>query len=146
MNKILVAALLACTFATVAHAEDKTCGQMMAAKAVLPAKMAETMTAVANMFDAHAKFMLEGKTKEGKKEADAFKGVAKQHRDLAAGFKKTAESMNKLATLPAAPHDMAKMMADPGIGAAMQEMMRTHKEMVALLQKEIADMEAMGKK
>ncbi len=142
MRKFFLTVLLMCSFATLAHAEDKTCGQMMAEKAVLPAKMAEVMTAVVGMLDAHAKFMLDGKTKEGKKEATALQALAKHHKGLATAFTKTSEAMKKMAEVPGAPHDMGKMMADPAIGASMKEMVRTHKEMIALLQKEVADMEA----
>ena len=54
--------------------------------------------------------------------------------------------MKKLADLPGADHDMAKMAADPKIAESMGPMLSTHKAMVALMQKEIAEMEAMAPK
>ncbi len=143
--KLLAAfALLAAPLS--AHADGKTCGQMLADKAVLPAKMAEVMTAVTNMMEAHAKFMMTNKDKDSKKEAAALQKVAKEHKALAAAFKKTSESMKKLADLPGAPHDVSKLMADPAIMASMKAMLTTHKEMIALMQKEVTEMESMAPK
>lgn len=126
-----------------AAAADKTCGQMMSEKAVLPAKMAELVTAVATMADAHANFMLtsEPKSKEAAAEAEGMKKLAQMHRDSAVAFTKIAESLKAAAAWPAAPHDMKKMMADPKIQESMKLMLSTHKEMAALLQKEVAMME-----
>lgn len=142
---LLVSALVLGT-ASVASAEDHaghSCGQMVASKAVLPTKMAEVMTAVADMFDAHAAIMLASKNKDGAKEAAGLKKIAKNHRDLSTAFSKAAAEMSKAATWPNAPHDMAAMKADAKLGASMQKMLATHKEMIALMQKEVAEMEAM---
>jgi hypothetical protein len=128
-----------------APAGGPTCGQMMASKAVLPAKMAEVMAAVSEMLEAHAAFMIAGKTKEGAKEAAGMKKIAKMHKDLGALFTKTAAEMTKAGSWAAAPHDMAAMKADPKIQAAMAKMLQTHKDMAALLNKEVAEMEAMMK-
>ena len=140
----LLAALAFLAAPASAYAE-KTCGQMIAEKAVLPAKMAEVMQAVTDMMDAHAKYMLTNKDKDSKKEAAALQKLAKEHKALSASFKKTADGMKKLADLPGAPHDMGKMMADPAIQASMKAMLQTHKDMAALLQKEVTEMEGMMK-
>jgi 2-oxoglutarate dehydrogenase E2 component (dihydrolipoamide succinyltransferase) len=120
-------------------------GQMIASKAPLPTKMAEVMTAVADMLEAHAALVKAGKTKEGAKEAAGLKKVAADHRALAKLFTKTAANMGKATSWPAAPPDMNAMASDPAMTAAMQKMIATHKEMIALMQKEVAEMEAHSK-
>jgi hypothetical protein len=122
-----------------------SCGQMIASKAVLPAKMAELMTAVAETMDAHAALMIAGKTKEGAKEAKGLKKIAADHRALAKAMAKAQASMEAAAKWPNAPHDMATMMGDAKLMASMQKMLAAEKEMVALMQKDLAEMEAMHK-
>jgi hypothetical protein len=128
-----------------APAADKgpTCGQMMAEKAVLPAKMAELVTAVAANAEAHAAFMLstEPKSKEAAAEAEGLRKLAQIHRDLAIQFTKTSEAMKSAAAWPAAPHDMAKMQVDAKISESNKAMLTTHRDMAAMLQKEVAMME-----
>jgi len=144
-TSLVVTALLA-SVPALAQAE-KTCGQMIAEKAVLPEAMSKLMLAITEMMEAHAKFMLEGKpSREAKMEAKAVQSLAKQHRSQAAAFVKTAAAMKGLAELPGAPHDMAKMMADPRIQASMKELLATQRVLVALLQKEVAEMSAQGGK
>ncbi len=145
MRKILLVAFVVMGLAGGAAAEEKTCGQHISEMAVLPAKMSEVMTAVANMMDTHATLMLQDKSKPSKQEAAALKKLAAQHKKLAAEFKKTQEMMEKASTWPNAPHDMNKMMNDSASKTAMAEMLRTHKEFDALLNKQIAELEAMTK-
>jgi hypothetical protein len=122
---------------------EPTCGQMVAKHAVIPAKLAEGAASVADMWEAHAALM--GKDKESQAEAKGLRGIAKTHRAIAASLKKASEEMEKAASWPAAPHDMAKMMADPKLAAASKKALETHKEIAATLQKLIAEMEAMHK-
>ncbi len=139
--RIVLWTVLALLLPVTARADDKTCGQMIAERSALPAKMAQLMTAVTHMLDAHAKLMVAGKSKEGKKEAAELKKLSKLHAGLAANFKKTAEAMKKLYAMPGAPHDPAKMAEDPKVGEAMKELITSQKEMIALMQKDLAAME-----
>lgn len=144
MKKIVLGFVMVVGLLGTASADSKggkTCGQMMAEKADLPAKMSEVMTSVADMMDAHAKLMTG--SKEAKQEAAAFTKMAKEHRDLATRFKKTSDGMKKMGDLPAAEHDMAKMKADPKVQASMKAMLQSHKDMIALMQREVAEMEKM---
>ncbi|HSI06026.1 MAG: hypothetical protein ACAI38_15405 [Myxococcota bacterium] len=122
----------------------KSCGQHMADRAVLPTKMVELMTSVADMMDAHAAFMVA--TAKGNKdaiaEADGMKMLAKDHRDLATMMGKTATNMTNAAKWPNAPHDEKMMMSDPKIMESMKRLLKTEKEMAALMQQDIAMMEA----
>ena len=44
-----------------------------------------------------------------------------------------------------APHDMAKLSSDPKIGAATKKLVAAQKDLIVLLQKMVADMEAQAK-
>jgi len=122
---------------------EPTCGQMISSMAPIPAKLSEGATSVADMLDAHAALM--GKDKDSMAEAKGLRAVAKTHRHVAAELMKTSEEMKKAVNWPAAPHDMAKMSSDPKLAAATQKVIDTHKEIIAMFQKMVADMEAQAK-
>src|SRR4051794_11802084 len=106
---LAVSGLAAAVFAAdnaAAPAAAPTCGQMTSSQAVLPTKMAEVMTSVAESMDAHAAFIAAEKNKDSKAELDGLKKMAKQHRDLAALFTKAADTMKGAANWTAVPHDM----------------------------------------
>lgn len=116
-----------------------TCGQMTASMAGLPAKMGEGASAVADVLDAHVALL--GKDKDSATEAKAMRAIAKQYRQVAADYAKASDEMKKAANWPNAPHDMAKMRSDPKLSAATQKLIDVNKEIIAMLQKAVADME-----
>jgi len=120
-----------------------TCGQMVSGMAAIPAKLSEGAESVAEMWEAHAALM--GKDKDSQAEAKGLRALAKGHRQVAASLKKESEEMKKAMSWPGAPHDMQKMMSDPKLTAATQKLMETQKEIIAMMQKSLADMEAMHK-
>jgi len=124
-------------------AEQPTCGQMMAGMAPIPAKLSEAAASVADMLEAHAALL--GKDKDSAAEAKGLRAFAKTHRAIAASLAKASEDDKKAASWPAAPHDMAKMMADPKLAEANKKMIEVHKELIAMFQKMVADMEAQNK-
>ena len=156
MKPTLIAAVLLSlvTFAP-AHAADQpgkamaaaqpTCGQMTAGMAVIPEKLAAGALAVAEMDEAHAKFMAPNKDKASQAEAKGLRELAKEHRQIATNMEKLAAEMKKAVSWPAAPHDMAKMKADPDMMAAHQKMLEASKEIIAEFQKMVANMEKMEK-
>ena len=129
--------------AMAAKSDAPTCGQMISGMAPIPAKISEGAAAVADMMEAHAALM--DKDKDSAAEAKGMRGIAKTHRALSASLLKASEEMKKASGWPAAPHDMAKMMADPKLAEANKKMIEVHKELIAMFQKMIADMESMHK-
>jgi len=129
--------------APAAKAEQPTCGQMISGMAPIPAKLSEGAASVADMMEAHAALM--GKDKDSAAEAKGMRGIAKTHRAISASLLKASEEMKKAASWPAAPHDMAKMGSDPKLAAASQKVIDIHKEIIAMFQKMVADMEAQHK-
>jgi hypothetical protein len=79
-------------------------------------------------------------------EAKGLRAVAKTHKQIAASLLKASEEMKKAASWPAAPHDMAKMSADPKLAETSRKVIEVHKEIIAMFQKMVADMEAQQKK
>ena len=139
MKKIQLLVVLAAVSLTVsvAFAGDspgKSCGQMTAEAAGMPAKVAELMTAYADEADAHAAFMAGSKEKGAAAEADGQKKLAHSYRDSAAMLAKTADAMRGASAWPAVKHDMKAMMADAKLKSAMDK--------VAALQKEFGMMGA----
>jgi|GEM_PF-1846803 hypothetical protein len=129
--------------AAASTADKMSCGQMIAGMAGIPAKLSEGASSVADMLDAHAAVM--GKEKEAAAEAKGLRALAKTHKQIAASLTKASEEMKKAASWPAAPHDMAKMKSDPKLAAASQKVIDVHKEIIAMMQKMVADMEAQQK-
>ena len=124
-------------------ADTPTCGQMIAGMAPIPAKLAEGATSVAEMLDAHAALM--GKDKASMAEVKGLRAIARTHKQIAASLLKASEEMKKAVKWPAAPHDMAKMGSDPKLAEANKKVIETHKEIIAMFQKMVADMEAQHK-
>jgi hypothetical protein len=124
-------------------AAGPTCGQHIAGMAPIPAKLSEGAESVAEMLDAHAALL--GKDKDGAQEAKGLRAIAKTHRQIAAAMRNASEEMKKAAGWPAAPHEMAKMAADPKLAAANKKVIEVHKEIIAMFQKMVAEMEAHAK-
>ena len=129
--------------AMAAKGAESTCGQMISSMAPIPAKLSEGAASVAAMWEAHAALL--GKDKDSVAEAKGLRAIAKTHRQIAAILLKGSEEMAKALSWPAAPHDMAKMMADPKLAEANKKVMDVHKEIIAMFQKMVADMESMHK-
>jgi hypothetical protein len=124
-------------------AAQQTCGQMISSMAPIPAKLSEGAASVADMLEAHAAIM--GKDKDSQAEAKGLRGIAKTHKQIAASMLKASEEMKKAASWPAAPHDMAKMSSDPKLAETTKKVIEVHKEIIAMFQKMVADMEAQAK-
>lgn len=141
MKKLTTLVVFAATglFVSVALAGDapaKTCGQMTADAAAMPAKIAELMAAYAEEADAHAAFMAGVKgDKNAAAEADATKKLAQSYRDSAAALTKTADAMKAAAAWPAAKHDMKAMAADAKLKAAMDKTGALQKDFGAMVAK-----------
>ena len=124
-------------------AAQQTCGQMISSMAPIPAKLSEGAASVADMLEAHAALM--GKDKDSQAEAKGLRAIAKTHKQIAASMLKASEEMKKAANWPAAPHDMAKMSSDPKLAETTKKVIEVHKEIIAMFQKMVADMEAQSK-
>lgn len=141
MKKLSMFVVFATTalFVSVALAGDapaKSCGQMTADAAAMPAKVAELMSAYAEEADAHAAYMAGIKgDKNAAAEADGMKKLATSYRDSAAALTKTADAMKAAAAWPASKHDMKAMTADAKLKAAMDKVAGLQKDFGAMVAK-----------
>ena len=135
----------AATAAEPANTAPPTCGQALAQMSAAPSKVAEITAAVADMFAAHAALMDQGKDEASLAEAKGLRAIATLHRQMSSDATKTAAAMKAAESWPAAPHDMAKFSTDPRLTAATKRAVTAQKELIVLLQKMVADMEAQTK-
>ena len=122
--------------------EHPPIGAMVAEKEHLPKTMAAVMAAVADLYDAHAKYVKKTKLKGTVKEAAGLKKIAKQHRKLAKEFKKTAKQLAKAKKWPKVKHDFKTMGADQKIKDAMVAMLSSHEKMVEDLQMQVTQLKS----
>ena len=88
------------------HAAAKgaeSCGQHLADDAKYGEQLSKTLTQVADLYDAHAKWVGTGDA-ASKAEHDKLVQFAQEHRDLAKSTREMADSMKAARDLPAAPH------------------------------------------
>jgi hypothetical protein len=96
--------------------KEMSCGEMMAAKAALPKKLAELMAVAFEGLDAHVKLLAAAKgDAKAQAEAKALAKVAKGHKAMGDAATKVAADMEAMKELPSSPEvektaDMAKMM------------------------------------
>ena len=113
--------------------DQLTCGRGLAEHSTLPAKLAELEDALAQNLELHQK-TLDLRDDNARKEHDAYVRLAKEHRDIAARLKATAERMAGYRDLPMGAHD-EQALADPKILDAFATFVRREQELLTLLQR-----------
>lgn len=127
---------------TTAMARDDrpTCGQGLAANAVLPAKLAELTAARADVLERHMK-ALDLTDPASRQEHDAYAALVRAHRDVVSALDHLAQQMAGYRDLPMGRHDMA-VMADPnGQAATFRRFVALERELLELLQTKLAEEE-----
>jgi hypothetical protein len=115
------------------HDDRPTCGEGLAANAVLPAKLAELMAAQAEVLERHTR-ALDPTDAAAQKELDAYTKLERAHRDVASELADLAEEMAGYRELPMGRHDM-RVMSDPkGQMEAFRRLVAVERELLALLQ------------
>lgn len=157
MKRILVLAVACCAVNAVAgegkaaattaetsadSSKTMSCGEMLKAKSVMPAKMSELATAGENFFEASADDLASMKSKEAKAEMASMKKQAKAHKEAAAKLKAASEDMEKAGTLAAVPNHPPM---SEKTKSAMMTMMEKEKELISMLQKDVEEGEKMMK-
>jgi hypothetical protein len=87
-------------------ADEPTCGQGLAARSTLPAKLGQFMDAVADVLAHHTK-ALDASGDAAKQEQKAYTSLVARHRDAAGQLTATAEEMASYRDLPMAEHDIS---------------------------------------
>jgi hypothetical protein len=110
-----------------------TCGEGLAANAVLPAKLAELMAARAEVLKRHTR-ALDLTDANAQKELDAYTKLERAHRDVVSELASLAEEMASYRDLPMGRHDMTVMTDPEGQMEAFQRFVAVERELLALLQ------------
>ncbi|MGQ0506009.1 MAG: hypothetical protein ACT4TC_11905 [Myxococcaceae bacterium] len=129
------------SMAKAAPKDEITCGQWMASKAPLPAKLGELMASIADNMDSHAKWTSASKDKNAKKEVEIVSKVAKTHRDLGTNYTRLSEEMTKHKDLPAVQHD-PKAMDMAKMTEGMTKQIKLQREMAQMIIKDADEAEA----
>ena len=117
-----------------------TCGQGLAANAVLPAKLAHLMAARAEVLERHTK-ALDLTDPNAQRELDAYTTLARAHRGIATELTKLAQQMAGYRNLPMARHDV-DVLADPeGQAEAFKRFVAIERELQALLRAKLEEEE-----
>ena len=116
------------------HADDQpTCGQGLAANAVLPAKLAELVAAQADVLERHTR-ALDPSDPDAQRELEAYASLTGAYRALTAELTRVAEEMAGCRDLPMVRHDMAVMTDPQGQAEAFRRFVGVERELLALLQ------------
>lgn len=112
--------------------EPSTCGQGLASRSSLPAKLGELFAAQARILETHAR-ALDPEDLQARHELDAYAALVVAHRDVADRLTAIAEQMAGYRDLPMAPHDEAAM-SDAVALNAFDSFTQTERELATLLQ------------
>ena len=113
----------------------QTCGRGLAEHSALPAKLAELTAAVAVILELHMK-ALDLTDDNSRKEFDAYRQLANEHRDVAAQLHTTATEMAGYRSLPMGRHD-PKALAAPAAVDAFEQFVNLEQELVTLLERRL---------
>jgi hypothetical protein len=113
----------------------QTCGRGLAEHSALPEKLAELTDAVAVILELHMK-ALDVTDPSSRKELDAYRQLANEHRDVAAQLYTTATEMAGYRDLPMGKHD-PQAMAAPAVVDAYETFVKLEQELATLLEKRL---------
>jgi hypothetical protein len=111
--------------------EQPTCGQGLAERAALPAKLAELLAALAENLEAHARALVPSDP-AATQEHQAYAGLVGDYRALASDLAATARRMVGYRDLPMGAHDRAAM-TSPKVRDGFAHYVTTERELAQLL-------------
>jgi protein subunit release factor A len=114
--------------------EPRTCGEGMAANAVLPAMLAALTATMADVLDVHTT-ALDLTDPNAKAEHDAYTRFVTEYRDITAKLEATAEQMAGSRDMPMAAHHERAMRAPEPI-AAFEQLVAAKQNLLTLLQQQ----------
>jgi len=112
--------------------EQQTCGKGLAENSVLPAKLGELISAMAENLEAHRK-ALDLTDQNSRSEDDAYEKLLKELRQTAAQLSVTASEMAGYRDLPMGRHDQ-KAMTHPSVEEAFEKFIQSKRELLEFLE------------
>jgi hypothetical protein len=114
-------------------AEQPTCGQGVAENAVLPAKFAEVIEALADNLQVHMT-ALELDDEPAREEHAVYLRLTEEHRQTAARLRSVGREMAAARDLPMGRHDQ-QALTSPEVAEAFQRFVKAKQELLVLLQR-----------
>lgn len=111
--------------------DERTCGRGLAEHAIIPAKLGELISALADNLEAHLVTLDHGDP-NARAEREAYLGLIKQQRQIATALQTTAAEMAGYRSLPMASHD-PRTMSDPEILRAFEAFEESREELLSVL-------------
>ncbi len=115
--------------------DPPTCGKGLAEHSVLPARMAEVLTALADNLATHMT-ALDLTDANARKEYDAYNRLERSYRSIGSRLQTTAQQMAGYRDLPMGRHD-EKAMSDLKILATFERYVKLEEELVAVSQESL---------
>jgi hypothetical protein len=126
----------------VTREEQPTCGNGLAANALLPAKLAELLAARAEVLERHMQALNQADP-TAQAELDAYANLARAHRSVASELTRLAQAMASCRDLPMARHDLAVMANPAGQLEAFRRFIAVEREVLTLLQANVEQEETL---
>jgi hypothetical protein len=120
---------------------EPTCGQGLAEHSVLPGKLSEVMTAMAETLEVH-RTALDLSDEDTRPEDVAYRDLAKDQRAAAAQLRAIAGDMAGHVELPMGRHRI-EVLTSPEAVAAFERFVASERDLLGLLQQTLARHEAM---
>jgi hypothetical protein len=121
--------------------EPLTCGQGLASRSVLPAKLGELLAALAQILEAHMR-ALDPADAGARTELDAYAKLVTGHQDIADRVSALARQMAEYRDLPVAAHN-EDAMSDGMAHRAFERFVRLEQELTTLLQEQLREDQSM---
>ena len=118
-------------------ADQRTCGQGLAERSALPAKLGELAASLADNLEVHATALDLG-DENARKEQEVYKTLVQQYRAVADRLEAVGKEMADQQDLPMAKHDPAAM-SSPRVTEAFERHVTVEQELLALLQERIEE-------
>lgn len=112
--------------------EPQTCGKGLAENSVLPAKLGELISAMAENLDVHQK-ALDLTDENSRVENEAYEKLLKDLRQIAAQLSVTASEMAGYRDMPMGRHDQ-EAMTHSRVGHAFQKFVQNKRELLEFLE------------
>ncbi len=112
--------------------DQQTCGKGLAENSVLPAKLGELISAMAENLDVHRK-ALDLTDRNSRAEYEAYEKLLKDLRQIAAQLSVTASEMAGYRDLPMGRHD-ERAMTHPRVREAFEKFVQRKQELLTLLE------------
>jgi hypothetical protein len=112
-----------------------TCGKGLAAHAALPAKLGELSASLARNLEIHMK-ALDLEDENSRREHEAYRELAKEHREIATQLQATAKQMAGYRNLPMGRHDQQAMSASEVL-EAFETFVQLEQDLLTLLQNRV---------